>query len=82
MAKVPINLHPIPYSITVSRKTGEITHVEYAMPTERQYLYFCKTLLQLYELDEVADLIPVGGIPNFHPMEISDDDEISEDEEI
>lgn len=76
MAKPEIKLHPIPYSITVSRKTGEITHVEYKMPTERQYLYYCKTLLQLYGLDELADLIPVGGIPNFHPMEISEDEEV------
>lgn len=76
MAKPEIKLHPIPYCITVSRKTGEITHVEYKMPTEKQYLYYCKTLLQLYGLDELADLIPVGGIPNFHPMEISEDEEV------
>lgn len=74
MAKVPINLHPIPCAITVSRKTGEITHVEYKMPTEKQYLYFCKTLLRLKGLDELADLIPVDRVPNFHPVEISADE--------
>lgn len=76
MAKPEIKLHPIPCCITVSRKTGEVTHVEYAMPTEKQYLYFCKTLLQLKGLDDLAELIPVGGIPNFHPVEISADEDL------
>lgn len=74
MAAPEIKLHPIPCVITVSRKTGKVTNVEYAMPTETQYLYFCKSLLQLKGLDELADLIPVGGIPKFHQMEISEEE--------
>lgn len=75
MEKVQINPHPIPCSFTVSRATGEITHVEYAMPTKRQYLYYCKTLLQLYGLDDLAELIPVGGIPEFHKKGAPEDPE-------
>lgn len=62
--------HRMPLTITVSRKTLKITHVEYAEANETQYLECCRMILQLNGLTEMADMIPRKGLPNFHQMEI------------
>lgn len=62
--------HRMPVTITVSRKTMEITHVEYAEANEAQFRECCRMILRLHGLDEMADLIPREGLPNFHLVEI------------
>lgn len=60
----------MPVTITVSRKTMKITHVEYAEANEAQFRECCRMILKLHGLDEMAELIPRDGVPNFHQMEI------------
>ena len=63
-------LHRMPLTITVSRETLEVTHVEYAYANETQFRECCRMILKLHGLDEMADQIPRDGVPNFHLMEI------------
>jgi len=63
-------LRRMPLTITVSRETLEVTHVEYAYANETQFRECCRMILKLHGLDEMAEQIPRNGVPNFHLMEI------------
>ena len=62
--------HRMPRTITVSRETLKVTHVEYADANETQFNECCRMVLQLHGLQNMADLIPREGLPNFHQVEI------------
>lgn len=50
--------YTVPAVVTVSRKTGKITGIEYAQTDESHFHEFCRWLLEMNGMAELARNIP------------------------
>lgn len=50
--------YTVPAVVTVSRKTGKVTGIEYAMTDRENFAAFCRWLLELNGMEEMAWRIP------------------------
>ena len=53
-----VKRYTVPAVVTVSRKTGKVTGIEYALTDRENFAAFCRWLLELNGMDEMAWRIP------------------------